>query len=204
MEAAAESLFKAWNRCRPEESPGSFSGLALEAQTTMAHSPVWAIVNAEGTGLHSGPGSPRYHDLPGIAGVPFEQLQQALIGWVEGMVEDLNASVDGKWAKQSEDGRESPWDGECPGPGSCAWPTDDGEAEPKVLRAQLGQLFEHPGLQLPYGCPVRGRDLCQASMGGTTWCGSKETGQQFWLPWRTGFRRLNWGNRKQRPKKKSG
>ena len=45
-----------------------------------------------------------------LAGVSFEQLQRALIGWVEGIVEDrtMSASVDGKWAKQSEDAAGNP------------------------------------------------------------------------------------------------
>ena len=45
-----------------------------------------------------------------LAGVPLEQLQRALIGWVEGIVQDqrMNASVDGKWAKQSEDAAGNP------------------------------------------------------------------------------------------------
>ena len=40
-----------------------------------------------------------------LAGVPYEQLQGALAGWVAQVVADqeVHASVDGKWAKQSED-----------------------------------------------------------------------------------------------------
>ena len=43
-------------------------------------------------------------------GVPYEQLQGALTGWVARVVADreLNASVDGKWAKQSEDANGNP------------------------------------------------------------------------------------------------
>ena len=45
-----------------------------------------------------------------LAGVPYEQLQGALTGWVARVVADqeLNASVDGKWAKQSEDSHGNP------------------------------------------------------------------------------------------------
>ena len=54
-----------------------------------------------------------------LAGVPYEQLQGALTGWVARVVADqqLSASVDGKWAKQSEDSpRQSSGDGERAGP----------------------------------------------------------------------------------------
>ena len=45
-----------------------------------------------------------------LAGVPYEQLQGALTGWVARVVADqeVNASVDGKWAKQSEDANGNP------------------------------------------------------------------------------------------------
>ena len=45
-----------------------------------------------------------------LAGVPYEQLQGALTGWVSCVVagQELDASVDGKWAKQSEDAQGSP------------------------------------------------------------------------------------------------
>ena len=45
-----------------------------------------------------------------LAGVPCEQLQGALTGWVARVVADqeLDASVDGKWAKQSEDAQGNP------------------------------------------------------------------------------------------------
>ena len=54
-----------------------------------------------------------------LAGVPYEQLQGSLTEWVARVVADqeLNASVDGKWAKQSEEQpRESSGDGERAGP----------------------------------------------------------------------------------------
>ena len=45
-----------------------------------------------------------------LAGVPYEQLQGALTEWVARVVADqeLNASVDGKWAKQSKDAQGNP------------------------------------------------------------------------------------------------
>ena len=45
-----------------------------------------------------------------LAGVPCEQLQGALTGWVARVAADqeLDASVDGKWAKQSEDAQGNP------------------------------------------------------------------------------------------------
>ena len=81
----------------------------------------------------------------------------------------MNASVDGKWAKQSEDAAGNPL-------GMvnvlahdlklrlAQWPMTEKRYEPKVLRAQLGQLFEHyPGLQLlTMDALYAERDLCQA------------------------------------------
>ena len=106
-----------------------------------------------------------------LAGVPLEQLQRALIGWVEGIVQDqrVNAAVDGKWAKQSEDAAGNPL-------GMvnvlahdlklclAQWPMTEKRYEPKVLRDRLGQLFEHyPGLQvLTMDALYAERDLCQA------------------------------------------
>ena len=45
-----------------------------------------------------------------LAGVPYEHLQRALTGWAARAVgeQKLNASVDGKWAKQSEDAGGNP------------------------------------------------------------------------------------------------
>ena len=45
-----------------------------------------------------------------LAGVPYEQLQGSLTEWVARVVADqeLNASVDGKWAKQSKDAQGNP------------------------------------------------------------------------------------------------
>ncbi len=45
-----------------------------------------------------------------LAGVSHKQLQGALTGWVARVVADqkLDASVDGKWARQSEDAKGNP------------------------------------------------------------------------------------------------
>ena len=106
-----------------------------------------------------------------LAGVSFEQLQRALIGWVEGIVEDrtMSASVDGKWAKGSEDAAGNPLAMVnvlahdlklC----LAQWPMSEQRYEPQVLQAQLGQLFEHyPGLQvLTMDALYAERSLCQA------------------------------------------
>ena len=106
-----------------------------------------------------------------LAGVSLEQLQEALIGWVEGIVKDqrMNASVDGKWAKQSEDAGGNPL-------GMvnvlahdlklclAQWPMTEKRYEPKVLRDRLGRLFErYPGLQLlTMDALYAERGLCQA------------------------------------------
>ena len=106
-----------------------------------------------------------------LAGVPCEQLQGALTGWVARVVADqeLDASVDGKWAKQSEDAQ-----------GNrlvmvnvpahdlklclAQWPASEKRYEPGVLREQLGRLFEdYPGLRLlTMDALYAERDLCQA------------------------------------------
>ena len=45
-----------------------------------------------------------------LAGIPYGELQGALNGWVAQVVADLEmqASVDGKWARQSEDAQGNP------------------------------------------------------------------------------------------------
>ena len=106
-----------------------------------------------------------------LAGVPYEQLQGALTGWVARVVADqeVNASVDGKWAKQSEDKGGNPLVMVnvlahdlrlC----LAQWPASEKRYEPGVLREQLGQLFEHyPGLRLlTMDARYAERDLCQA------------------------------------------
>ena len=100
--------------------------------------PFQAILRLTLLGLVSRPNSPgqlHWQTLKEpleLAGVPFEQLQQALIGWVEGMVEDR--PLDGKWANSPKTG-----DGECQDLKLCLAMTEK-RYEPKVLRAQLGQL----------------------------------------------------------------
>ena len=106
-----------------------------------------------------------------LAGVPYEQLQGALTGWVARVVADqeLNASVDGKWAKQSEDSHGNPLvmvnvlahDLKlC----LAQWPASEKRYEPGVLGEQLGWLFEdYPGLRLlTMDALYAERDLCQA------------------------------------------
>ena len=106
-----------------------------------------------------------------LAGVPCEQLQSALTGWVARVVADqeLDASVDGKWAKQSEDAQGNPLvmvnvlahDLKlC----LAQWPASEKRYEPGVLREQLGRLFEdYPGLRLlTMDALYAERDLCQA------------------------------------------
>ena len=106
-----------------------------------------------------------------LAGVPYEQLQGALTGWVARLVaeEQMSASVDGKWAKQSGDANGNPLlmvnvlahDLKlC----LAQWPASEKRHEPGVLREQLGQLFEgYPGLRLlTMDALYAERDLCQA------------------------------------------
>ena len=103
--------------------------------------------------------------------VPYEQLQGALTGWVARVVADqeVNASVDGKWAKQSEDANGNPLVMVnvlahdlrlC----LAQWPASEKRYEPGVLREQLAQLFEgYPGLRLlTMDALYAERDLCQA------------------------------------------
>ena len=124
-----------------------------------------------------------------LAGVPYEQLQGALAIWVARVVanQEVNASVDGKWAKQSEDQGSNPLvmvnvlahDLKlC----LAQWPASEKRYEPGVLREQLGQLFQsYSGLGLlSMDALYAERDLCQAIVshgrdylvglpGGTTW-----------------------------------
>ena len=112
-----------------------------------------------------------------LAGVPCEQLQGALTGWVAWVAADqedqedqeLNASADGKWAKQSEDAKGNPLvmvnvlahDLKlC----LAQWPASEKRYEPAVLREQLGWLFQsYPGLGLlSMDALYSERDLCQA------------------------------------------
>ena len=106
-----------------------------------------------------------------LAGVRCEELQGALTGWVARVVseKEMYASVDGKWAKQSEDASGNPLVMVnvlahdlrlC----LAQWPASEKRYEPGVLREQLGQLFErYPGLGLlTMDALYAERDLCQA------------------------------------------
>ena len=83
--------------------------------------------------------------------------------------QEVNTSVDGKWAKQSEDANGNPLvmvNGLAHDLGLCLaqWPASEKRYEPGVLREQLGQLFEgYPGLRLlTMDALYAERDLCQA------------------------------------------
>ena len=144
-------------------------------QTTMAHIALFAKLNwpvlKEPLGFVRG--HPPYATTISrtLAGVPYEQLQEALTGWVERVVasQEMNASVDGKWAKQSVDAKGNPLvmvnvlahDLKlC----LAQWPASEKRHEPGVLREQLGQLFgRYPGLRLlTMDALYAERDLCQA------------------------------------------
>ena len=103
--------------------------------------------------------------------MPYEQLQGALSGRVARVVaeQQLSASVDGKWAKQSEDANGNPLvmvsvlahDLKlC----LAQWPATEKRYEPGVLREKLGRLFEdYPGLRLlTMDALYAERDLCRA------------------------------------------
>ena len=106
-----------------------------------------------------------------LAGVPCEELQGALGGWVARVVanREMQASVDGKWAKQSGDAQGNPLVMVnvlahdlrlC----LAQWPASEKRYEPGVLREQLGPLFErYPGLRLlTMDALYAERELCQA------------------------------------------
>ena len=83
-------------------------------QTTMAHIALFARLNwpvlKEPLGFVRGHPPHATTISRTLAGVPYEQLQGALSGWVERVVasQEMNASVDGKWAKQSVDAKGNP------------------------------------------------------------------------------------------------
>ena len=108
-----------------------------------------------------------------LSGVSHEQLQGALTGWVARVVADqeLNASVDGKWAKQSRDANGNPLvmvNVPAHDLKLCLaqWLASEKCYEPKVLQEQLGQLFQrYPGLRLlTMDALYAERDLCQAAL----------------------------------------
>ena len=183
---AAESLFKCLEQMAdPREARGvrhpfqailRLTLLSLVCgQTTMAHIALFARMHWPM--LKEPLGFVRDHPPHAttisrtLAGVPYEQLQGALTGWVARVVgeQKLNASVDGKWAKQSEDAGGNPLmlvnvlahDLKlC----LAQWPAVEKRYEPGVLREQLGQLFEdYPGLRLlTMDALYAERDLCRA------------------------------------------
>ena len=181
-------------------------------QTTMAHIALFASMNWPA--LKEPLGFLRDHPphattiSRALAGVSHQRLQQALTGWVAHMVADqeLNASVDGKWAKQSEDVSGNPLVMVnvlahdlrlC----LAQWPASEKRYEPGVLREQLAPLFErYPGLRLlTMDALYAERDLCQAIVGhGRDYLVRVKGNQPTVLPGR------NLGSRRRRPWKKSG
>ena len=139
-------------------------------QTTMAHIALFARMHwpelKEPLGFHRDHPPHATTISRTLAGVPYEQLQGSLTEWVARVVADqeLNASVDGKWAKQSKDAQGNPlmmvnvlahdlklWSGP-------SGRRRRSGTNPGVLREQLGRLFEdYPGLRAAdYGRPVCG------------------------------------------------
>ena len=189
---AAESLFDCLGQVSdPRKARGvrhPFQGILrltllglVCGQTTMAHIALFARMNWPA--LREPLGFLREHPPHAttisrtLAGVSYEQLQGALTGWVARVAADqedqedqeLKVSVDGKWAKQSEDGNGNPLvmvnvlahDLKlC----LAQWPASEKRYEPAVLREQLGQLFEsYPGLRfLSMDALYAERDLCRA------------------------------------------
>ena len=125
MEAAVESLFKSLEQVpSPRKSRGvrhpfqailrlTLLGL-VSGQTTMAHIALYGQLHwqtlKEPLGFVRDQAPHATTISRALAGVSLEQLQEALIGWVERLVKHqrMNASVDGKWAKQSEDAGGNP------------------------------------------------------------------------------------------------
>lgn len=186
MEAAAESLFKSLEQIPdPRRARGvrhpfqailrlTLLGL-VSGQTTMAHIALYGKLNwnelKEPLGFvrESAPHATTISRV--LAGVGFELLQDALIDWVKGIVGDrrVDVSVDGKWARQSEDAY-----GSVLGMVNvlahdlklclAQWPMSEKRYEPAVLRSRLQRLFEHyPGLRLlTMDALYAERDLCGA------------------------------------------
>lgn len=183
---AAESLFKCLEHVSdPRRARGvrhpfqailrlTLLGLVC-GQTTMAHIALFAKMHWPV--LKESLGFVRDHPPHAttisrtLSGVPYEELQGALTGWVAQVVADreVNASVDGKWAKQSEDAKGNPLvmvnvlahDLKlC----LAQWPASEKRYEPGVLREQLVPLFEsYPGLKLlTMDALYAERELCQA------------------------------------------
>ena len=147
-------------------------------QTTMAH--IALIARMNWPALKEPLGFLRDHPphattiSRALAGVSHQRLQEALTGWVAHMVADqeLNASVDGKWAKQCGDANGNPLVMVnvlahdlrlC----LAQWPASAKRYEPGVLAEQLAPLFgRYPGLRLlTMEALYAERDLCQAIVG---------------------------------------
>ena len=92
-----------------------------------------------------------------LAGVRYEKLQGALTGGVAWVMADqeMNALVDGKWARQSTDARGNPLVmvnvlAQDRKPCLSQWPASEKLYESGALQEQLGHLFEgYLGLKLP-------------------------------------------------------
>ena len=111
----------AWNRWRTQGMPEGQASLSGHTAVDLAgsglrsdhHGPLCqdALADAERAfGVCAGPSAPRHHHFAHPGWVPYEHLQRALTGWAARAVgeQKLNASVDGKWAKQSEDAGGNP------------------------------------------------------------------------------------------------
>ena len=216
----------AWNRCRIPGGPGEFVipfkpffaltllGLVC-GQTTMAHIALFARMHwpelKEPLGFHRDHPPHATTISRTLAGVPYEQLQGSLTEWVARVVADqeLNASVDGKWAKQSKDAQGNPLmmvnvlahDLKlCLG----QWPATEKRYEPGVLREKLGRLFEdYPGLRLlTMDALYAERDLCRAIVShGRDYldAGRRGTSLRCCPPWWRGLPERNWESRRRRP-----
>ena len=119
-----------------------------------------------------------------LAGVPYAGLQDALSGWAARLAayREMQASVDGKRAKQSGDAQGNPLvmvNVPARGIRLCPaqWPAPEKRYGPGVLREQPGPLFErYPGLGLlTMDALYAERDLCQAIVdhGRDYMCGSR-------------------------------
>ena len=128
--------------------------------------------------------------------------------------QELNASVDGKWAKQSEDSHGNPLvmvnvlarDLKlC----LAQWPASEKRYEPGVLGDQLGRLFEdYPGLRLlTMDALYAERDLCQAIVSHGRDYLARIKGNQPEVAgahWQTGWPGRNWESLRRRPWGKAG
>ena len=119
--------------------------------------------------------------------------------------QELNASVDGKWAKRSEDAHGNPLvmvNVPARNLKLCLaqWPASEKRYEPGVLGDQLGRLFEdYPGLRLlTMDALYAERDLCQAIVSHGRDYLARIKGNQP-----TGWPGWNWESLRRRPWKKA-